>query len=60
MIDDNVFFKDTVDMTQKLIELHKDKWSLAPYPMERHTFAHPDAWYDEYRRIYELFEANLK
>jgi dipeptidyl aminopeptidase/acylaminoacyl peptidase len=60
MIDDNVFFKDSVDMTQKLVELHKAKWSIAPYPLERHTFAHPDAWYDEYRRIYELFEATLK
>ena len=60
MIDDNVFFKDSIDMTQKLIELHKDKWSIAPYPLERHGFTHADAWYDEYRRIYELFEANLK
>jgi dipeptidyl aminopeptidase/acylaminoacyl peptidase len=60
MIDDNVLFKDSVDLTQRLIELHKDKWSIAPYPMERHGFVHPDAWYDEYRRIYELFEANLK
>ncbi|GAA3914282.1 S9 family peptidase [Luteimonas lutimaris] len=60
MIDDNVFFKDSVMMTQRLIELHKDKWSIAPYPMERHGFVHPDAWYDEYRRIFELFEATLK
>lgn len=60
MIDDNVFFRDSVMMTQKLIELHKDKWSIAPYPLERHSFAHADAWYDEYRRIYELFEATLK
>ncbi len=55
MIDDNVFFKDSVMLTQKLIELRKDKWSIAPYPMERHGFTHPDAWYDEYRRIRELF-----
>ena len=60
MIDDNVFFKDSVMLTQKLIELHKDKWTLAPYPLERHAFQHADAWYDEYRRIYELFEATLK
>ncbi|HVI24975.1 MAG TPA: S9 family peptidase [Xanthomonadaceae bacterium] len=60
MIDDNVFFQDSVEMTQKLIELRKDKWSIAPYPLERHAFAHPDAWYDEYRRIFELFEATLK
>ncbi len=60
MIDDNVFFKDSVDMIQKLVELHKDKWSIAPYPLERHGFVHADAWYDEYRRIYQLFESALK
>ncbi|MFC5570349.1 prolyl oligopeptidase family serine peptidase [Lysobacter yangpyeongensis] len=60
MIDDNVFFKDSVMLTQRLIELRKDKWEIAPYPMERHGFTHPDAWYDEYRRIYELFERTLK
>ena len=60
MIDDNVFFKDSVMMTQKLIELRKDKWELAPYPLERHGFTHPDSWYDEYRRIHELFGRVLK
>ena len=60
MIDDNVFFKDSVMLTQRLIELRKDKWEIAPYPLERHSFTHPDAWYDEYRRIHELFERTLK
>lgn len=60
MIDDNVFYKDSVMLAQKLIELRKDKWELASYPLERHAFAHPDAWYDEYRRIWELFEKTLK
>ncbi len=60
MIDDNVFYKDSVMLAQKLIELRKDKWELASYPLERHSFAHPDAWYDEYRRVYELFERTLK
>src|SRR6478672_7070120 len=60
MMDDNVFFKDSVDLTQKLIELHKQHWSLAPYPLERHAFEHPDAWLDEYRRIHALFESTLK
>ncbi len=59
MIDDNVFFEDSVNLVQKLIELRKDKWSIAPYPLERHGFTHPDAWYDEYRRILELFDATL-
>jgi len=60
MIDDNVFFKDSVVLTQRLIELRKDKWEIAPYPLERHSFTHADAWYDEYRRILELFERTLK
>ena len=60
MIDDNVFFKDSVMLAQRLIELRKDKWELAPYPLERHGFTHPDAWYDEYRHIHELFEGTLK
>jgi dipeptidyl aminopeptidase/acylaminoacyl peptidase len=60
MIDDNVFFKDSVMLAQRLIELRKDKWEIAPYPLERHSFTHPDAWYDEYRRILELFERTLK
>ena len=60
MIDDNVFFKDSVMLAQKLIELRKDKWELAPYPLERHGFTHADSWYDEYRRIHELFERTLK
>lgn len=60
MIDDNVFYKDSVMLAQKLIELRKDKWELASYPLERHGFTHPDSWYDEYRRIYELFEKTLK
>ena len=60
MIDDNVFYKDSVMLAQRLIELRKDKWELASYPLERHGFTHADAWYDEYRRIHELFERTLK
>ncbi|MHC9083402.1 S9 family peptidase [Luteimonas sp. RIT-PG2_3] len=60
MIDDNVFYKDSVMMAQRLIELRKDKWELASYPLERHAYQHPDSWYDQYRRIHELFERVLK
>lgn len=60
MIDDNVFFKDSVDLTQKLIELRKDNWSIAPYPLERHSFTRADSWLDEYKRVLKLFEDNLK
>jgi len=60
MIDDNVFFRDSVVLTQKLIELRKDNWEIAPYPLERHGFTRADSWFDEYRRIYKLFERTLK
>jgi dipeptidyl aminopeptidase/acylaminoacyl peptidase len=60
MIDDNVFYQDSVRMAQRFIELKKDNWELASYPLERHGFVHPEAWYDEYRRIYQLFERTLK
>jgi dipeptidyl aminopeptidase/acylaminoacyl peptidase len=60
MIDDNVFYKDSVTLAQRLIELRKHDWELASYPMERHAYTHPEAWYDQYRRIYELFERTLK
>jgi dipeptidyl aminopeptidase/acylaminoacyl peptidase len=60
MVDDNVFYQDSVRMAQRLIELKKDHWELASYPLERHGFVQPESWYDEYRRIYQLFERTLK
>lgn len=60
MIDDNVFYQDSVRMAQRLIEMKKDHWELASYPLERHGYVQPEAWYDQYRRIYQLFERSLK
>lgn len=60
MIDDNVQFQDVVRLTQRLIELDKEDWELAVYPMERHSFTEPESWTDEYRRILKLFEENLR
>jgi len=60
MIDDNVFYQDSVRMAQRLIEMKKDHWELASYPLERHGYVQPEAWYDQYRRIYQLFERTLK
>jgi dipeptidyl aminopeptidase/acylaminoacyl peptidase len=60
MIDDNVFYQDSVRMAQRLIELKKDNWELASYPLERHAYTQPESWYDQYRRIYKLFESTLK
>jgi dipeptidyl aminopeptidase/acylaminoacyl peptidase len=55
-----VFYQDSVRLSQRLIELKKDKWEMASYPLERHGYVHPESWYDQYRRIYELFERTLK
>jgi len=60
MVDTNVHFIDTVRLAQKLIDLHKDNWELASYPVEDHTFVQPSSWTDEYKRIFKLFETTLK
>ena len=59
MVDDNVFFQDTVRLVQRLIELEKENFETAIYPVEPHGFVQPSSWLDEYRRIYKLFEENL-
>ncbi len=59
MIDDNVFYKDSVVLAQKLIELHKDDWELASYPLERHGYVRADSWLDQYKRVLRLFERRL-
>jgi dipeptidyl aminopeptidase/acylaminoacyl peptidase len=60
MVDTNVEFQDTVRLTQRLIELRKENWSVAPYPVEDHSFVLASSWADEYKRILKLFETNLK
>lgn len=60
MVDVNVHYQDAVKLTQRLIELGKDNWELASYPMEDHGFVEPSSWTDEYKRIYKLFERTLK
>ena len=59
MVDDNVQFQDVVRLSQRFIELGKKDWELAVYPVEAHGFREAYSWYDEYRRIFELFEKNL-
>lgn len=59
MIDSNVFFIDVVRLVQRLIELEKEDFETAIYPVESHGFVEPSSWLDEYRRIYKLFEENL-
>lgn len=60
MVDVNVHFQDVVRLSQRLIELKKENWELAVYPMEDHGFVEPSSWTDEYKRILKLFEENLK
>jgi dipeptidyl aminopeptidase/acylaminoacyl peptidase len=60
MVDDNVFFADSVRLVQRLIELGKPDVQIAPYPVESHAFKRPSSWLDEYRRIDRLLAANLQ
>ncbi|MEP6465208.1 MAG: S9 family peptidase [Parafilimonas sp.] len=59
MIDQNVHFQDDVRLVQRLIELGKNNWELAVYPLEDHGFVEPSSWTDEYKRILKLFDDNL-
>jgi dipeptidyl aminopeptidase/acylaminoacyl peptidase len=60
MVDVNVHFQDTVRLVQKLIELRKENWEAAMYPVEDHGFVEPSSWADEYKRIFKLFQQNLQ
>ncbi|AKS42804.1 prolyl oligopeptidase family serine peptidase [Wenzhouxiangella marina] len=59
MLDDNVFYQDVVRLAQRLIDLEKDGWELASYPLERHGFRRPTSWRDQYQRILTLFETTI-
>ena len=54
MVDTNVFFQDSVRLVQRLIELRKENWSIAPFPVENHGFTEETSWADEYKRILAL------
>jgi dipeptidyl aminopeptidase/acylaminoacyl peptidase len=60
MEDTNVFFQDSVRLAQRLIELRKENWELAAYPVENHSFTEETSWADEYKRILKLFETHLR
>ncbi|MCS5489609.1 S9 family peptidase [Algoriphagus limi] len=59
MLDVNVHFQDVVRLSQRLIELGKDNWEMAIYPVEDHGFVEPSSWTDEYKRILKLFNSTL-
>ena len=60
VVDENVHFQDIIRLTQRLIELKKENWELAVYPVEDHGFVESTSWTDECKRIFKLFEAYLK
>jgi len=61
MVDDNVFFQDSVQLIEKLIELRKtDYFDMMFYPKESHSFTKPESWTDEYERILKFFDAHLR
>jgi dipeptidyl aminopeptidase/acylaminoacyl peptidase len=60
MVDTNVLFQDSVRLVQRLIELRKENWSVAPFPVENHGFEEATSWADEYKRILKLFEDTLR
>lgn len=59
MLDVNVHFQDVVRLAQRLIELGKENWEFAVYPVEDHGFVEPSSWTDEYKRILKLFNETL-
>lgn len=58
--DNNVGFQDAAQYIDKLIQTGGKEFDMMMYPTERHSFQDPDAWYDEYSRIFEFFEEELK
>ena len=60
LIDNNVGFQDAAQYIDELIQAENKDFDMMMYPAERHSFEDPDAWYDEYSRIFEFFEENLK
>ncbi|MFN8353444.1 MAG: prolyl oligopeptidase family serine peptidase [Spirosomataceae bacterium] len=60
LVDVNVHIQDSFRLAQRLMELKKENWELAVYPVEDHGFVEPASWTDEYKRILKLFEEKLK
>ncbi len=60
ILDDNVVAQDTIRLAQRLIDLEKEDWEMALYPVEPHGFIEPSSWLDQYRRILKLFRLHLQ
>ncbi|WP_281615673.1 prolyl oligopeptidase family serine peptidase [Flammeovirga sp. SubArs3] len=59
MVDNNVQVSDVIRLSQRLIELKKENWEMALYPIEPHGFKETTSWIDEYKRIFKLFQEKL-
>jgi len=60
LMDNNVGFQDAAQYLEKMIQAGDKEFEMMMYPSERHSFEDPDAWYDEYSRIFEFFNEQLK
>jgi dipeptidyl aminopeptidase/acylaminoacyl peptidase len=59
MVDDNVEYKDIVRLSQRFIELGKEKMEFLKFSVEAHGFKETYSWVDEYSRILNLFNETL-
>ncbi|MEX0771917.1 MAG: S9 family peptidase [Balneolales bacterium] len=59
LTDDNVGFQDTMQYIDRLIKADNRNFELMVYPSEGHAFRDPNAWLDEYQRIFDFFEEHL-
>ncbi len=61
LLDANVHAQDSIQLVEQLMRLDKTEYfDLMLYPAERHSFQRSTSWEDEYERILELFEEELK
>ncbi|NIR73045.1 MAG: DUF2920 family protein [Aliifodinibius sp.] len=60
LTDNNVGFQDAAQYIEKLIQTGDKEFDMMMYPSERHSFEDPDAWYDEYSRIFDFFNKHLQ
>ena len=60
LTDNNVGFQDAAQYIEKLIQTGEKEFDMMMYPTERHSFEDPDAWFDEYSRIFDFFNEHLK
>lgn len=60
LIDDNVGFQDAAQYIDRLIKSGNTDFDMMMYPSERHSYESPEAWHDQYLRIYNFFETHVK